>query len=109
MRAPKLAPEEGMKQRAIVTSHRQKMWLSMRILRKFTIPDVLRTAPPAKIENAYKFFGRLEAAGIIGKVGDFTAGRAGEYQRFVLLKDMGPYSALGKGEVVSQRIGGANG
>ena len=74
----------------IATSMRQKMWQSMRIMKRFSIPDVLRTVDGSTHTNACKFFCRLEKAGIIGKTGSYVSGRTGEYQSYVLLKDMGP-------------------
>lgn len=75
---------------AITTCLRQKMWQSMRILKRFTIPDILRTVQGSTLTNAYKYFGRMEKAGIIGKVGSYISGRPGEYQAYALMKDTGP-------------------
>lgn len=83
-------PKEVRQRPVIVTSMRQKMWQSMRIMKRFSIPDVLRTVDGATYTNACKFFCRLEKAGIIGKAGSYVSGRTGEYQSYVLLKDMGP-------------------
>ena len=62
----------------------------MRILKRFSVPDILRTVPGATYSNALNFFGRLDKAGIIGKVGNYISGRAGEFQTYTLLKDTGP-------------------
>lgn len=85
-----MAGMSGMKRKANSTCFRQKMWQSMRILKRFSIPDVLRTVPGTSYSNAINFFGRLEKAGFIGKVGSYISGRAGEYQAYALLKDTGP-------------------
>jgi len=82
--------KSGMNRKADVKCHRQKMWQSMRILKRFSIPDILRTVPGATYSNALSFFGRLDQAGFIGKVGNYVSGRAGEYQAYALLKDTGP-------------------
>lgn len=86
-----MSPRKGVRRRPIIaTSMRQKMWQSMRIMKRFSIPDVLRTVDGSTYTNACKFFCRLEKAGIIGKAGRYVSGRSGEYQGYVLLKDMGP-------------------
>lgn len=72
------------------TCLRQKMWQSMRIMKRFSIPDILRTVPAATLSNVRKFFGRMESAGYIGRVGSYVSGRAGEYKSYALLKDTGP-------------------
>jgi hypothetical protein len=79
-----------MKRKANVKSHRQMMWQSMRILKIFTVPTILRTVPGATASNAHRFLMRLENAGIIGKIGNYTSGRAGEFQEYALLNDAGP-------------------
>lgn len=85
-----MAGKKGMPRGAIRTCLRQQMWNSMRIMKRFTIPDILRTVPGATLANAYKYFGRIEKAGIIGKIGSFKQGRVGEFQAYALLKDIGP-------------------
>ena len=78
------------KRRAKATCLRQKIWQSMRIMKRFTIPDMLRTVSELSLTNAYKYFGRMEKAGIIGKVGNYVTGRSGEYQCYSLLINLGP-------------------
>jgi len=76
--------------RAKTTSLRQKMWQSMRIMKRFSIPDIMRTVPGSTYTNVCKFFNRLEKSGYIGKVGVYVSGRSGEFQGYALLKDSGP-------------------
>jgi hypothetical protein len=76
------------------------MWQSMRIMKRFSMPDILRTVPGATKTNAVKFIGRLLAAGYIGRIGSYVSGRAGEFKSYALLKDTGPVMpslGLGKG------------
>lgn len=75
---------------AKTTSLRQKMWQSMRIMKRFTIPDVMRTVSGSTYTNACKFIMRLERSGIVRKIGTYVSGRSGEYQKYALLKDTGP-------------------
>lgn len=73
-----------------VSCLRQRIWQSIRIMKRFNAPDILRTVPGSTATNIYKYFGRLEKAGIIGKIGNYISGRSGEYQAYALLKDIGP-------------------
>ncbi len=82
--------KKGMKRGVVSTSLRQKMWQSMRIMKRFNIPDILRTVPAARYSNTLKFFSNLESAGYIGRIGSYVSGRAGEYKSYALLKDIGP-------------------
>lgn len=85
-----MAGKKGVQHKPDTNSTRQKMWRSMRILKHFDIPSILRTVPEATYCNARKFFKQLENQGVVNKAGAYTSGRAGEYQRYVLLKDIGP-------------------
>lgn len=79
----------GMERDIVNTSFLQKMWNSMRIMKRFTIPDILRTVPGETEDNANFYFYQLEETGVIGKIGNYIPGRVGEYQGYVLLKDIG--------------------
>lgn len=96
-----MAGKKGMRHRnPDRTCLRQKMWQSMRIMKRFSIPDILRTVTGATVTNARKFFARLEACGYIGRIGSYVSGRPGEYKAYALLKDTGPVMPalnLGKG------------
>ncbi|MDW7643412.1 MAG: hypothetical protein SCI25_00045 [Desulfuromonadales bacterium] len=69
---------------------RRKVWQSMRIMRRFSIPDLCRTVPGAAYGNVRKFVSGLEKHGVIAKHGRYIGGRAGEYQIYRLVKDDGP-------------------
>jgi hypothetical protein len=68
---------------------RNKIWRSMRILRRFTIPDLCRTAG-AKRTNVRKFVKRLEVHGYVAQLGGYVSGRAGVFRGLRLVKDVGP-------------------
>ncbi|KQC11103.1 MAG: hypothetical protein APR55_08145 [Methanolinea sp. SDB] len=70
-------------------SMRSKVWQSIRIFRRFTLPDLCRTAD-ARINNVRKFVRRLEEHGYVAKVGGYVSGRGGSYQGWRLVKDAGP-------------------
>jgi hypothetical protein len=73
---------------------RNRIWKSIRILRRFTQPDLVRTSPPASIDNVRKFLKRLEVHGYVAKTGCFTGGRPGRYQSYRLVRDHGPTHPL---------------
>jgi hypothetical protein len=67
---------------------RQRIWQSMRILRRFTIPDLCKTAS-ARPNNVKKFVRSLTIHGYVAKYGKYTSGRKGSYQQFRLVRDIG--------------------
>lgn len=69
---------------------RNKVWQSMRILRRFTISDLCRTSGASRV-NVRKFINRLEAHGYVTQQGDYTGGRAGVFRGLRLVKDIGPH------------------
>ena len=78
----------------------------MRIMKRFNIPDILRTVPGGTNTNVVKFIGRLISAGYIGRIGSYVSGRAGEYKGYALLKDTGPVMptlGFGQGTDVPQQ------
>jgi len=68
---------------------RRRMWQSMRILRRFQLPDLCRTAE-AKYCNARKFVQALETHGYVARCGSYVKGIRGVYQTFRLVRDIGP-------------------
>ena len=71
-------------------SMRHKIWQSMRVLRRFTGPDLCRTSG-AKNNNVMKFTRALEEHGYVAAFGGYVGGgRAGEYKGWRLVRDVGP-------------------
>ena len=68
---------------------RCKIWQSMRILRRFTIPDLCRTAC-ARESNVKKFLKNMTTHGYVTRHGSYVSGRKGSYQAFRLVRDIGP-------------------
>jgi hypothetical protein len=66
---------------------RDKIWMSIRILRRFSIPDVIRTSG-AGGENVRVYMRFLRIHGYIARDGAWTRGRAGEYRAYRLVKDL---------------------
>ena len=65
---------------------RNKIWQSMRILRRFTLADLSRTSGATRT-NVRKFVNRLEAHGYVVQQGDYTGGRPGVYRGLRLVKN----------------------
>jgi hypothetical protein len=72
---------------------RNKIWQSMRILRRFTLADLSRTSGATRT-NVRKFVKRLEAHGYVVQHGPYVRGRAGIYRGLRLVKDTGPFYPL---------------
>jgi len=67
---------------------RCKVWQSMRSLGRFTIPDLCRTTG-GTVNNVRKFVRSLVRHGYVAAQGDRVSGRAGEYQGWRLVKNIG--------------------
>lgn len=70
---------------------RQQLWQSMRILRRFSVAELCPTTEPeCTIANAQSYVSRLFNAGFLRKDGQVKRGFAGQVQKYVLVKDIGP-------------------
>ena len=65
------------------------MWQSMRMLRIFTIPDLVATAEAGQ-DNAKKYVVGLERAGYLRRVREKANGRKGGHAAWMLIRDTGP-------------------
>lgn len=77
---------------------RARAWNSMRILRRFTIPDLCRTSAidttDSDYENLKKWVRRLEVHGVVAKQGRPRFRTVGDYQLYSLVRDRGPFHPL---------------
>lgn len=77
---------------------RARAWNSMRILRRFTLPDLCRTSAidttDGDYENLKKWVRRLETHGVVAKEGPARFRTAGDYQLYRLVRDSGPFHPL---------------
>ncbi|ABK99988.1 hypothetical protein Ppro_2382 [Pelobacter propionicus DSM 2379] len=69
---------------------RQRIWSAMRIMTRFTIPDLCRVVEGATTANVQSYVSRLHKEGYVGKIGKVRRGYAGEYQGYQLVKNTGP-------------------
>jgi hypothetical protein len=61
----------------------------MRIMRRFTVPDLMRTAG-ARESNVLKYVTALARHGYVRKLTGFVSGRVGSRQAYMLIKNPGP-------------------
>ena len=66
---------------------RDKLWMSIRILRRFTVPDIIRTSG-AKYHNSKNFVRGLQVHGYVAEEGHWIAGQTGVYRHYRLVKDV---------------------
>jgi hypothetical protein len=85
-----MSGKKGMLRSTPETSLRKDIWRSIRIMRAFTLPGLMRTVPQATEANTRRFLIQLNRHGIIAKNSGYVSGRSGEYQQFRLVKDSGP-------------------
>lgn len=69
---------------------RQRIWQAMRILLRFSVPDLCRVVPGTSASNVQSYVSRLHLEGFVGKVGKVRRGYAGEYQGYQLINNIGP-------------------
>jgi hypothetical protein len=69
---------------------RKMLWRSIRILRRFTIADLLSVTPGVCYRAVQRFVLQLSKFGHIAR----QAGKVLGYQRWVLLKDTGPMPSV---------------
>ncbi len=77
---------------------RARAWNSMRILRRFTLPDLCRTSAvdttDGDYENLKKWVNRLNLHGVIAKDGPPRMQTPGGFQLYRLVRDSGPFHPL---------------
>lgn len=66
-----------------------RLWAAMRILRRFTLPDLV-TIAEVSYDHARKLLNRLDAAGYVRKAVANDNGYPGSYAVFLLYRDTGP-------------------
>lgn len=85
-----MSGKPGMRRTSAVNAIRRQIWRSMRILRRFTQPDLLRTVPNATMNNVKKYVHMLTCHGYLCKDGTMISGRLGEFQMYRLVRNNGP-------------------
>lgn len=68
---------------------RDRAWQSMRILRQFSVPDLVATAEIGR-DNAHKYVRGLRRAGYLRVVREKREGVTGGHEAYMLVRDTGP-------------------
>ncbi len=68
---------------------RSRAWQSMRIMLRFTIPDLCRTSG-AKLNNMQRYLRQLLVHGFVAQVGEYKGGRPGSCKHYRLARNTGP-------------------
>jgi hypothetical protein len=76
-----------------VPASRDRLWLTIRILRKFTLPQMCATAE-VPYDNARRYIVQLERTGFLRLVQDHISGKAGSFKVYALVRDSGPLAPL---------------
>ncbi|MFH2100220.1 MAG: hypothetical protein ABIJ95_11955 [Pseudomonadota bacterium] len=85
-----MAGVQGMKRtKSTNGTARRNVWRSMRILRRFTVPELCRTSKATR-DNVWTYVRRLAAHGIVRQDGLFRGGRPGDCKNYRLVRDLGP-------------------
>jgi hypothetical protein len=70
---------------------RDRAWQSMRILRMFTLPDLIATAEIGE-SNVMAYVARLERSGYLRCIQPRQSGRKGGHASWRLIRNSGPYA-----------------
>ena len=70
---------------------RARIWTSMRVMRRFTLPELIVTAQAGE-SNARCYIGELHAAGYIAIAVPFRRGAIGGHQVWRLVRNTGPHA-----------------
>ena len=72
---------------------RGRAWHSMRILRSFTLPDLVKTADIG-LNNVTRYVAALTRHGYVRADAKWRGGRPGDFRRYTLVRDTGPSHPL---------------
>jgi len=78
---------------------RARIWTSMRVMRRFTLPELIVTAQAGE-SNARCYVGELHAAGFIAIAVPHRRGTIGGHQVWRLVRNTGPHAPrrIGRGK-----------
>lgn len=85
-----MAGKRGMKRKSDTSTVRRNIWRSIRIHKKFNVPDIQRSVPNSTYNNVCKYISLLLKHGYISKVQGFRAGHIGQFQTYRLERNPGP-------------------
>lgn len=79
----------------------QQAWQAMRILRRFTLPQLLVTCPALAHRTARHYLARLRRCGYVAKVADRATGQVGSFDVYGLRRNTGPLAPIARKGSVS--------
>jgi hypothetical protein len=71
-------------------SKQYKLWRSMRVLRRFTVPDLIATAPGTKRKSVQCYVVRLARVGYLAR----EPREGNDIQIYRLVRNTGPYAPM---------------
>lgn len=88
-----MAGTQGQRRTGAYSNGRHKAWQAMRIMVRFSIPELMATAGIGR-DNASVYINRLIVAGYIVRHRPRVSGRAGSCDIFHLVRNSGPQAPL---------------
>lgn len=85
---------KGCVKRSQVQPGQQQAWQAMRILRRFTLPQLLTTCPKLAHRTARHYLGRLRRCGYVERVARRMSGVPGSYDTYALRRNTGPLAPI---------------
>ncbi|MDE2468834.1 MAG: hypothetical protein KGL35_08840 [Bradyrhizobium sp.] len=92
-----MAKSDTSPERGSLTQRRTRMWQSMRILRQFTVEEIVATAC-VSAQAAYRYINALAGDGYLECLRSYKAGRGDPHRALWKIKrDTGPFAPIGGG------------
>jgi hypothetical protein len=79
----------------------QQAWQAMRILRRFTMPQLLTTCPALAHRTARHYLARLRRCGYVAKVAGRATGQVGSFDVYGLRRNTGPLAPIARKDSVT--------
>ncbi|GCL64332.1 hypothetical protein [Pseudaquabacterium pictum] len=89
-----MAGVKGCVKRSQFQPGQQQAWQAMRILRRFTLPQLLTTCPLLAHRTARHYLGRLRRCGYVERVARRMSGVPGSYDTYSLRRNTGPVAPI---------------
>lgn len=89
-----MAGVKGCVKRSQVQPGQQQAWQAMRILRRFTLPQLLTTCPKLAHRTARHYLGRLRCCGYVERVARRLSGVPGSHDTYALRRNTGPVAPI---------------
>jgi hypothetical protein len=91
----------GCTKRSQIQPGQQQAWQAMRILRRFTLPQLLTTCPRLAHRTARAYLARLRRCGYVVRVARRISGQPGGADSYSLVRNSGPQAPIARKATVS--------